>query len=99
MKALVGAFNQEKALVGAFSVIVKNGCGTDGALHGTNSNTGDGESEGADKSAVDWKALAEVLPRYRQANFVNPRKWMFSNTLNHYLDSQGLCLSHFKKKC
>ena len=26
------AFNQEKALVGAFSVILKTGCGTDGAL-------------------------------------------------------------------
>ena len=37
MKALVGAFNQEKALVGAFSVIVKTGCGiTDGELHSTN---------------------------------------------------------------
>ena len=35
MKAIVGAFNQEKALVGAFSVIVKIGCGTDGALHST----------------------------------------------------------------
>ena len=35
MKALVGAFNQEKALVGAFSVIVKTGCGTDEALHST----------------------------------------------------------------
>ena len=33
MKVLVGAFNQEKALVGAFSVIVKTDCGTDGALH------------------------------------------------------------------
>ena len=33
VKALVGAFNQEKALVGAFSVIVKTGCGTDGSLH------------------------------------------------------------------
>ena len=32
MKALVGAFNQEKALVGAFSVIVKTGCGTDGSF-------------------------------------------------------------------
>ena len=32
MKALVGAFNQEKALVGAFSVIVKTGCETDGSL-------------------------------------------------------------------
>ena len=27
MKALVGAFNQEKALLGAFSVIVKTDCG------------------------------------------------------------------------
>ena len=35
MKALVDAFNQEKALVGAFSVIVKNDCETDGALHST----------------------------------------------------------------
>ena len=35
MKALVGAFNQEKALVGSFSMIVKTGCGTDGALHST----------------------------------------------------------------
>ena len=35
MKALVGAFNQEKALVGAFSVIVKTGCGTDGSICGT----------------------------------------------------------------
>ena len=30
MKALVGAFNQEKALVGAYSVIVKTDCETDG---------------------------------------------------------------------
>ena len=36
MKELVGAFNQERALVGAFSVIVKTGCETDGALHSTN---------------------------------------------------------------
>ena len=35
MKALVGAFNQEKALVGAFSVIVKTSCGTDGSICGT----------------------------------------------------------------
>ena len=32
---VVGAFNQEKALVGAFSVIVKTGCGTDVALNST----------------------------------------------------------------
>ena len=35
MKAVVAVFNQEKALVGALSVIVKTGCGTDGALHST----------------------------------------------------------------
>ena len=40
MKALVGPFNQEKALVGAFSVIVKTGCGTDGALHSTTRDPG-----------------------------------------------------------
>ena len=31
VKALVGAFNQEKALVGAFSMIVTTDCETDGA--------------------------------------------------------------------
>ena len=35
MKALVVAFNQEKALVGAFSVIVKTDRETDGAIHST----------------------------------------------------------------
>ena len=35
VKALVGAINQEKALVGAFYMIVKTSCGTDGALHST----------------------------------------------------------------
>ena len=35
MKAVVAAFNEEKALVGAFSVIVKTGCGTDGSICGT----------------------------------------------------------------
>ena len=35
MKAVVATFNQEKALVGAFSVIVKTGCGTDGSICGT----------------------------------------------------------------
>ena len=32
VKAVVAPFNQEKALVGAFFVIVKTSCGTDGAL-------------------------------------------------------------------
>ena len=42
MKVLEGAFNQEKALVGAFSVIVKTGCGTDGALHSTGAHRVEG---------------------------------------------------------
>ena len=39
MKAPVGAFNQEKALVGAFSVIVKTDCETDGSFYSTSANT------------------------------------------------------------
>ena len=38
MKVLVGAVNQEKALVGAFSVIVKTDCGTEGSFYSTNSD-------------------------------------------------------------
>ena len=32
VKVLVGAFNQEKDLEGAFSVVVKTDCETDGAM-------------------------------------------------------------------
>ena len=32
VKAVVATFNQEKALVGAFSVIVKTDCETDGSF-------------------------------------------------------------------
>ena len=39
VKALVGAFNQEKTLVGASPGIVKTDCGTDGALHTTRTDT------------------------------------------------------------
>ena len=35
MKALVSAFNQGKALVGAFSMIVKTNCGTDESFYST----------------------------------------------------------------
>ena len=35
VKALVSALNQEKALVGAFSVIAKTGSGTDGSVYCT----------------------------------------------------------------
>ena len=35
MEAVVGTFNQEKDLVGAFSVIVKTDCETDGSFYST----------------------------------------------------------------
>ena len=35
LNSVLGALNQEKALVGAFSVIVKTGCGTDGSFYST----------------------------------------------------------------
>ena len=56
MKPVVAAFNQEKALVGAFSVIVKTDCESDLALHST---TGDGDRDGGVKSlCVDTSVLA-----------------------------------------
>ena len=44
VKALVGAFNQEKALVGAFSVIVKTGWGTNGSFYSTNTESVAGQN-------------------------------------------------------
>ena len=35
---LVGAFNQEKALVGAFSMIVITNCGTNGSFYSISGN-------------------------------------------------------------
>ena len=52
MKALVGAFNQEKALVGAFSVIVKTDCETDGALHSTTGYLRRGLAQGQAESEL-----------------------------------------------
>ena len=82
VKALVGTFNQEKALVGAFTVIVKTGCGTDGELqtvvHSTNPQS----------SPPDWNQLEMPLKylKMKDANFsgiktpsikvyVNVRAW------------------------
>ena len=48
MKALAGAFNQQKVLAGAFSVIAKTGCGTDGALLSTSGDPGDGVQQLSD---------------------------------------------------
>ena len=59
MKALVGAFNQEKALVGASSVIVKTDCETDGALLSTN---GDMTRPGADTALSPEPGHAPPVP-------------------------------------
>ena len=45
MKALAGAFNEEKALVGAFSVIVKTNCETDGSFYSTTADPTHGAAE------------------------------------------------------
>ena len=47
MKALVGAFNQEKSLVGAFSVIVKAGCVTVGSFYSTSPGYWDSDEQAA----------------------------------------------------
>ena len=52
MKALVGAFNQDKALVGAVSVIVKIDCETDGSFYSTADPT-HGAAEPAGDRAQD----------------------------------------------
>ena len=67
MKALVGAFNQEKALVGAFSMIVKTGCGTDGALDSTNHELDrrvtENESAGQQEHASRWTRGGIIIAR------------------------------------
>ena len=40
VKAVLAAFNQEKALVGAFSLIVKTDCETDGSFYSTSQHSG-----------------------------------------------------------
>ena len=63
VKALVGASNQEKALVGAFSVIVvKTGCGTDGSICGTMQDASNYWAEAGLVAAIIYK-LQDSLPR------------------------------------
>ena len=69
MKVLVGAFNQEKALVGAFSVIVKNGCGTDGALHSTSPGTTWPPGSGAARTGQSTlRLLTFKIPKFHIFN-------------------------------
>ena len=60
MKALVGAFNPEKAivsaLVGAFSVIVKIGYETDGSFYSTNVDLD------SDQMRAPWVTLVTRQP-------------------------------------
>ena len=66
MKALVGAFNQEKALVGAFSMIVKTGCETDGSFYSTNPGAGVGPSVGKVSPRCSRLCLKKVHPKVRK---------------------------------
>ena len=64
MKALVGAFNQEKALVGAFSVTAKTGCGTDGWFYSTTRDAAAGTwtRAGTGCSPTCWPTPAPPRP-------------------------------------
>ena len=73
MKALVGTFNQEKALVGAFSVIVKIDCGTDGSFYSTSLNPGSRKT--ANHSASEaWMDSSIAQTRY--SNFRTYPWWL-----------------------
>ena len=64
MKALVGAFNQEKALVGAFSVIVKTDCGTDGSFYSTSLN----RPAAARRAPAEAARCADLLAAVEEEN-------------------------------
>ena len=71
MKALVGALNQEKALVGAFSVIVKTGYVTDGSFYSTT------------KDGIFHEHVAIALPKHSPwtARFNHEIKMMLQSGL------------------
>ena len=80
-RLLVGTFNQEKALVGAFSVIGKTDCETDGALHSTSVHM----------STVHWRCkvtvcLVSLCPGWSQfANSTNYISNKFGSAQPRYL--------------
>ena len=90
MKALVGAFNQEKALVGAFSVIVKTGCGTDGAFYSTNPVCAGGQRRAADVAAGGRAVAADGdgQPRH-QVCLPQPARGLHEDDLLQTLDREG----------
>ena len=70
MKVLVGAFNQEKALVGAFSVIVKTDCETDRSFYGTKQDPlhvsgEESEDTGALDTSPDTSPVSSPEPSFR----------------------------------
>ena len=69
MKAVVAAFNQEKALVEAFSIIVKTGCGTDEALYYTLHSTSCGcvRDTGARRAGNCEQSVGGELPHGRSS--------------------------------
>ena len=67
VKALVGAFNQEKALVGAFSVIVKTDCETDGSFYSTSQDQDQPEPEQAISPHLQTVTAANFSIHYRDS--------------------------------
>ena len=64
MEAVVAAFNKEKALVGAFSVIVKTDCGTDGSLYSTSLN----RPAAARRAPAEAARCADLLAAVEEEN-------------------------------
>ena len=70
MKTVVGAFNQEKALVGAFSVIVKSNGPQDVCQDREGAHEGDGGSGGKHRRYVSFKFIqgAKLVVKYNLLN-------------------------------
>ena len=65
VKALVGAFNQEKVLVGAFSVIVKTNCETGGSFYSTSPWCGGWPAMGNKVTMISAKVMWRNMVRLR----------------------------------
>ena len=64
MKAIVGTFNHEKALVGAFSMIVKIDCETDVSFYSTTQDTALGRVEHSWGRVERGPGQWSVVPRW-----------------------------------
>ena len=111
MKALVGTFDQEKVLVGAFSVIVKTSCGTDGSICGTNEhtesgngNTGSGPGHSF-QSLLSWRGATRdgaaaahqcrARTQLQVTHYLNVKSRVSAQTRPYFYRKTPIWLSHF----